>query len=417
MSVWRVQGGYPLEGSLTIQGAKNAVLPILAASILTGCEIELTNCPALRDVEASLNILRHLGCRAEQQGDVINLDSRAVTGCSLNRELTGQMRSSIIFLGAILGRCGEARLAMPGGCELGPRPVDLHLAAMEALGAKVTAEGDEIVCKADGLRGGTIHLDLPSVGATENAMIAACAARGKTVIVNAAREPEIVDLQSFLRALGADMDGAGTPVITVRGFTPVERVGYRVMPDRIAAATVLCACGCAGGDVELRGVDPSHFSSITETLVAMGAKAAGGGRRLRLQCERRLLGGETVITRPYPGFPTDAQPLMMAASLKAAGVTTFVENIFTDRYRQAQQMLRLGANIRLEGRVAVVTGVETLRGAEVLAEDLRGGAALVIAGLGAEGVTSVTDHGHITRGYEGLDISLKNLGARIDIAK
>ena len=417
MSIWRVQGGYPLDGSLTIQGAKNAVLPVLAAAILTGSEIELTNVPDLRDVEASLRILRHLGCAAQRAGDVVSVDSRGLTGDYIPRELTGQMRSSVIFLGAILARCGQARIAMPGGCELGPRPVDLHLAAMEALGAEVSVEDGEIVCRTDGLKGGVVDLALPSVGATENAMIAACGARGGTVITGAAREPEIVELQGFLRALGADMEGAGGPVITVRGFHPAGRVGWRVMPDRIAAATLLCACACAGGEVELRGLDPAHVKSVADVLAAMGAGVHTGARRVRLACPERLRGGVTVVTEPYPGFPTDAQPLMMAASLKAAGTTVFVENIFDRRYRQAAQMARLGAKIDISGRVASVRGVERLRGAEVLAEDLRGGAALIIAGLGAEGESVITDRGHVTRGYDGLDRALAALGAHIEFTK
>ena len=417
MSIWRVQGGYPLDGSLTIQGAKNAVLPILAACMLADSEIELTNVPRLRDVEATLDILRHLGCQVQRREDVVAVDARSVTGCEIPRALTGRMRSSIIFLGAVLARCGQARLAMPGGCELGPRPVDLHLAAMEALGATVRCEDGVIVCAAPALTGADMTLETPSVGATENAMIAACAARGITVIRNAAREPEIVQLQGFLRALGADMDGAGTDSITVRGFTPVKRVGWRVMPDRIVAATVLCACAAAGGEVELRGVCPDHVRSVTETLTAMGAQITAGQRRIAMRCAQRLRGGQTIITRPYPGFPTDAQSLMMAASLRAAGQTVFVENIFTDRYRHAAQMARMGADIRISGRVALVTGRERLTGTDVLAEDLRGGAALLIAGLGAEGETVVRDPGHIERGYEGLDRALSALGAHIKITE
>ena len=417
MSIWRVQGGYPLDGSLTIQGAKNAVLPVLAAAILTGSEVELTNVPRLRDVEASLNILRHLGCAVGRQDDVVRLDSRNMTGCAIGRELTGQMRSSVIFLGAILARCGQVRIAMPGGCELGPRPIDLHLAAMKALGADVSLEDGQILCRTDGLTGGHIHLALPSVGATENAMIAACGAKGATVITGAAKEPEIVELQGFLRALGADITGAGTDTVAVRGFTPVRQVGWRVMPDRIAAATMLCACACAGGDVELRGLDPAHVQSVSDALGRMGADIHTGSRRLRIKCAGRLQGGGTIVTEPYPGFPTDAQPLLMAASLKADGVTVFEETIFSDRYRQGVEMTRLGAKVAIAGRRAVVTGVEHLHGASLTAEDLRGGASLIIAGLGAEGETTVFDRGHVARGYEGLDRALNALGAHIDFTE
>ncbi len=415
MSVWRIQGGYPLEGTMTIQGAKNAVLPVLAATVLTGCETELTNVPALRDVEASLNILRWLGCQVQRQGDVVRVDSRNAGRSDIPAALMREMRSSVIFLGAVLGRFGAASLSLPGGCELGPRPIDLHLAAMERLGARVECEDGEIRAAAPVLRGAVIGLPLPSVGATENAMIAACAAKGTTVITGAAREPEIVELQGFLRAMGADMDGAGTGTITVRGFEPRQRVGWRVMPDRIAAATVLCACACAGGDVELRGADPAHFVCVTDTLAAMGAEMTVKSRRVRIRCREELTGGQTIITRPYPGFPTDAQPLMMAASLKAAGRTVFVENIFSGRYRQAEQLRRLGADIRVAGRMASVTGVQTLRGARLRAEDLRGGASLIIAALGAEGESAVIDTaGHVERGYDGLDAALAALGAHID---
>lgn len=417
MNIWRVWGERRLEGSLTVQGAKNAILPILAATILTGCETELTNCPRLRDVEASLNILRHLGCKVSWEEDVIHIDSRQITSWAIPHDLMRAMRSSVIFLGAVLGRCGEAALSMPGGCELGPRPIDLHLEAMRALGAEVAEEGGEIVCRSAGLEGGRIALCMPSVGATENAMIAACAARGETVITNAAREPEIEDLQGFLRALGADIDGAGTPVIRIRGFQPRSRVGWRVMPDRIVSATLLCACAGTGGDLELRGVEAAHFASVTEALRAMGCRVEEKSRSLRLRSDGHLVAGPLIRTAPYPGFPTDAQPLMMAAALKARGSTVFVENIFPNRYRQAEQMRLLGADIRIEGRVARVTGVERLRGTRVRSEDLRGGAALVIAGLAAEGETQIEDPGHIGRGYDGLDAALQSLGARIEIMK
>ncbi len=413
MSIWRVRGGNRLEGSLTVQGAKNAVLPILAAAILAPCETELTNCPRLRDVEASLNILRHLGCRVDRQDDVIHIDSRGVIGSNIPHDLMRAMRSSVIFLGAILGRCGEASLSMPGGCELGPRPIDLHLQAMRDLGAEVAEEDGEIVCRSGGLTGNLIRLRMPSVGATENAMIAACAARGATVITNAAREPEIEDLQGFLRALGADIEGAGTPIIRIRGFSPASQLGWRVMPDRIVTATLLCAGAGCGGDVELRGAEPRHVQGITEALRQMGCRVEERRLGIRLRSDGRLKGGPLIITEPYPGFPTDAQPLMMAAALRAEGITTFVENIFPNRYRQAEQMKRLGADIRIEGRVAQVRGVEELCGAQVRSEDLRGGAALVLAGLCAQGETEIIDPGHIRRGYDGLDAALRMLGGDV----
>lgn len=413
MSIWTVRGQGPLEGSVTVQGAKNAVLPILAATILTGCETELTNCPQLLDVEASLNILRHLGCAVERSGDVIHIDSTRVSLCSIPHELMRAMRSSVIFLGAIAARCGEAWLSMPGGCELGPRPIDLHLDAMRALGAEVSEQGGDIVCRAGKLRGAHIALSMPSVGATENAMIAACAAEGMTRITNAACEPEIVSLQGFLRALGADMDGAGTPEIVIRGFAPRKKVGWRVMTDRIAASTLLCACALAGGDVQLRGVQPQDFASVTDALGAMGCEIGQTSHTLRLRSNALLRAAPLIQTRPYPGFPTDAQPLMMAAALRARGTTVFVENIFPNRYRQAGQLRRMGADIRVQGRVAMVSGVPALHGAAVSAEDLRGGAALVIAALGAEGESIINDPGHIDRGYDGLDTALRALGADV----
>ena len=414
MSIWRIRGGRELDGSLTVQGSKNAVLPLLAAAILTGCETELTNVPALRDVDASLAILRRLGCRAEREGDRAYVDARPAGGFILGRDLTGQMRSSVIFLGAVLARFHEARIALPGGCELGPRPVDLHLQVMRALGAEAEMDGCDIVCRADRLKGGYIPLPFPSVGATENAMIAACGAEGRTVLDGAAREPEIMELAGFLRAMGADIAGAGTGRIVINGFEPKKFVHWSVMPDRIAAATLLCACVCAGGDVEVRGLIPEHVKAVTDSLSAMGAALDILDRRARILCRRRLMSPGVIRTEPYPGFPTDAQPLLMAAALRARGTAVFEENIFSGRFRHAAQMARMGADVRLEGRRAVVTGVDRLHGAEVSAEDLRGGAALILAGLGAEGETLVTDPGHVDRGYERLDGALSALGAYIE---
>ena len=413
MPVWSVRGGRPLEGRAAVQGAKNAVLPIMAACLLGGGVTRLGNCPALRDVEASTEILRRLGCGVMQKGREILIDSSGMTENHIPHELMLRMRSSVMYLGAILARCGEARLSAPGGCELGARPIDLHLKALRALGAEVETAGGEVVCRAARLRGAHVNLDFPSVGATENVMLAACAAEGTTRVTNAAREPEIEDLQRFLNAKGARIRGAGTGEIVIEGFRPREFTSYRVMPDRIAAASWLCAAAAAGGDVLLERICPAHLETVTDCLRAMGCEIETGADFVRLRRGGALRACRPVVTRPYPGFPTDAQALLMAAALKAEGTTVFVENIFENRFRHIPELRRLGAEISTEGRVAIVTGVPALTGAAVEAEDLRGGAALVIAGLSAEGETQVEDPGHIERGYDDLAGTLRSLGADV----
>ena len=414
MNTWRIRGERPLEGSLRIQGAKNSVLPIMAASILVGCETELINCPELSDVEASINILRHLGCSVSRENDIVRIDSREMASCHIPHELMQEMRSSVIFLGAILARCGEVVLSAPGGCELGPRPIDLHLNALAALGADITEHGGNIVCKVDELCGTRINLAIPSVGATENSMLAACAAKGETVITNAACEPEIVDLANYILALGAKVSGAGTSTITVSGFKPEKHVVHHIMPDRIVAATMLSAVASAGGVVELHGVLPETFETVMASLEEMGCEITRTSGGVTLKRYGPLHAVKPIITKPYPGFPTDAQPTLMAAALKADGTTVFVENIFENRFRHVGELRRLGANIRTEMRVAMVTGVSRLNSAPVTATDLRGGAALVVAALAAEGETVIYDSGHIDRGYENLDVLLRQLGADIE---
>jgi UDP-N-acetylglucosamine 1-carboxyvinyltransferase len=327
------------------------------------------------------------------------------------------MRSSVIFLGALLARCGEVRLSMPGGCELGPRPIDLHLMALHDLGAEITEENGDIVARAKKLKGARIEFPSPSVGATENALLAACAAEGVTIISNAAREPEIEDLQSFLIAMGAKVSGAGTSTIVVEGFSPVRRVGHRIMPDRIAASTLLCATASVGGDIELRGVEQRHFETVLRSLSECGCDIITTSRSVRLSSNGRLQAPQPIVTGPFPAFPTDAQPLLLSACLKAAGTSVFVEKVFSNRYRYVSELRRLGAKVYTEGSVAVVTGVSKLQGAPTTATDLRGGAALVIAGLSAEGETEIIDSGHIMRGYDALDARLRDLGAELWITK
>jgi len=414
MSAYLVEGGNRLQGTAWVHGAKNSVLPILAATILCPGESVVHNCPDLSDVRASIAILEHLGCRVERAGDTVTVDASALTGRDVPDALMREMRSSVIFLGAILARLGEAVMSFPGGCELGPRPIDLHLAAIRSLGAQVREQGGELHCSAaGGLAGCEITFSIPSVGATENAMLCACGAEGVTVICNAAREPEIVDLQAFLRALGADVRGAGTSVITVRGKKPLHGGEHTVMPDRIVAATLLTAVAAAGGETELLGTDYRQLSTVTAVLTEAGCRIRSGSDSIHICREAPLRGVRPIRTAPYPGFPTDAQPPVMAALCQGTGTTVFVENMFESRYRHVDELSRMGADIRVEGKVAVVCGVERLHGAALQAADLRGGAALVVAALGAEGRSEITGLHHMDRGYYGLEDTLRGLGADI----
>lgn len=413
MSYITIRGGRPLRGEITVQGAKNSVLPILAATLLAGDECRIEGCPHLSDVDSACDILRYLGCRARWDGGDLLVDSSTLTRCDIPQSLMRRMRSSVIFLGAILARCGWAELSYPGGCELGPRPIDLHLAALRALGASIEENGGKLYCQGRRLTGCEIMLASPSVGATENAMLAACGASGDTVICNAAREPEIGDLQNFLCAMGAEVRGAGGSVITVSPGKALHGCTHRVIPDRIVTATYLCAAAAAGGDIILHGADSRHLAAVTTALQQAGCHLESTADAIHLASEGRLQALSPVRTAPYPGFPTDAQPVLMAALLRSEGCTVFVENIFENRYRHVDELSRMGAEIRVAGRVAVVNGVRTLHGAAVKCTDLRGGAALVIAGLSAEGTTRVTELTHIDRGYDAIERDLAALGAQI----
>jgi len=413
MSVWTIRGDKRLYGNVKVQGSKNAVLPIMAASLLQGGAATIRNCPSLLDVEASIEILRYLGCFVTRDGADVHINSVGAAKNHIPHELMLKMRSSVMYLGAILARTGEVTLSRPGGCELGSRPIDLHLKALQELGAEVSEDGGEVRCRAEKLIGGHVNLDFPSVGATENVMLAACAAKGKTVITNAAREPEIVDLQNFLITMGAEIEGAGSSVITIYGFSPKKEITYDVMSDRIVAATYLCAAAATGGDVLVEGASHEHIETIIQILKGMGCGIIINGSSIRIRRNLSLKSGKPIVTRPYPGFPTDAQSPLMAACLKAEGTSVFVENIFENRYRHVDELRRLGAEIRTEGRVAMVSGVPRLSGAILTAPDLRGGAALIIAAMSAEGESRVFDSGHVERGYDGLEVALSSLGADI----
>ena len=417
MSYLMIGGGRPLHGRIAVQCAKNSVLPVLAAALLAGDACRIAACPRLSDVETAVEILRHLGCTAQWDGGDLLVDTTHISRCDIPEELMRKMRSSVIFLGAILSRCGQAELSYPGGCELGPRPIDLHLTALRTLGAEINEIGGSLLCRANRLRGADIVLTLPSVGATENAILAACGAEGTTVIANAAREPEIADLQDFLQKLGVEIHGAGTSAITVQGKGTLHGCTHRCIGDRIAASTYLCAAAAAGGQVTLSGIDYRHLATVTTALHQAGCRLQCDDDTITLESSGRLRSIAPVRTSPYPGFPTDAQPLLMAALLRSEGATMFVENMFESRYRHVPELLRMGAEIRLEGRVAVVCGVTDLHGAAVRSADLRGGAALVIAGLQAQGVTQIHNIHHIQRGYQDIAGNLAALGAEVSTAE
>lgn len=407
-----VSGGNRLQGEVRIQGAKNSVLPILAATLLNGGRNVLHNCPDLRDVRSALQILEHLGCKTHREGDTVTVDSTVVDRWDVPHELMREMRSSVIFLGPILARCGRARLSLPGGCEIGQRPIDLHLSALRKLGVKITQQGGDILCEARELQGRDIILSFPSVGATENTMLTATACSGVTRIINAAREPEIADLQEFLQKAGAQVRGGGESIITLSGETPRRDVEHTILPDRIEAATFLCAAAACGGEITLIGAEPEHVGTVIQCLSDGGCTVGCAGRTITLRAPQRLTGMPTVRTMPYPGFPTDSQAPLMAAACTAQGTALFIETIFENRFRHAAELARMGADIRISGRTALVTG-RHLHGARVRSTDLRGGAALVIAALAAEGESIVEDLSHIDRGYERLAEKLTALGAAI----
>lgn len=412
MEQLNIRGGKPLFGSLAIHGAKNSVLPILAASLLGAGVSVIHNCPALSDVDAAVSILVYLGCTVTRCGTDIIVDSSALCRTDIPDPLMREMRSSVIFLGSILARCGQAELSYPGGCELGSRPIDLHLTALRQLGAVIHEEGGLLRCEGH-MKGRVLSLSIPSVGATENIMLAACGAEGTTILSNAAREPEIVDLQHFLNAMGADIQGAGSSSIIIHGGKALHGCEHTVISDRIVAATHLCACAACGGEVSVTGIDPQWLLPVTEALMSGGCQVQTQPNAVLLRCDRPLSGVHSVRTAPYPAFPTDAQPMLMAAFCRGQGVTVFVETIFDNRFRQAAELLRLGADIRTEGRVAVVCGKPVLHGASLEAGDLRGGAALVIGALCAEGESTVTGLQHLDRGYAALTQELSSLGADI----
>lgn len=411
MTILRMQGGAQLGGSVRVQRAKNAVLPMLAGALMARDETVLTDCPRLSDVENMLRILEKLGCGCTWHGRDIHIRPQSACSWEIPEDLSGLLRSSIFLLGPIVARFGRAAVAYPGGCEIGLRPIDLHLKGLRALGVQIREEFGRILCETKGLCGANIVLDFPSVGATENIMMAACLARGTTVLHNAAMEPEIADLAAFLNAMGARISGAGTGRIEITGVAALGGARYTPMPDRIAAGTLLTACAAAGGEIQLLDARAEDLRAVTGKLREAGCEIeeAEGAISLRRQGALRAF---QISTQPYPGFPTDMQSLFTALACLAQGTSIVVENLFENRFGIAAQMRRMGADISVNQSTAVIHGGR-LTGARVTAGDLRAGAALVVAGLAAEGYSEMDGVDKIDRGYERLEDDLSALGARI----
>lgn len=408
-----IEGGKPLVGTARIHGAKNAALPILAAAIMARGVHVIENVPRLLDIDVMLSILTALGCRAERQEDRIVLDTTRLVTSHIPKELMTQMRSSIFLMGPLLARMGSVQVYQPGGCAIGTRRIDLHLKGLEALGAVIDESEGRIVCTADRLVGTEIMLDFPSVGATENIMMAAVTAQGTTVIQGAAREPEIVDLSNMLNAMGARISGAGTDVITIHGVDELSPCRYRIIPDRIVAGTLMIAVAASGGEITLTDVNSRHLTAIIHVLRRAGVQISVSDDIMKVAARGRPKAVDRIVTAPYPAFPTDLQAQMMVLLALADGTSILKETIFEGRFKHIGELIRMGADIRQDLNSAFIRGVPRLYGTTVEATDLRAGAAVVIAGLCAKGTTIVEQIHHIDRGYERIERLFSSLGADI----
>jgi UDP-N-acetylglucosamine 1-carboxyvinyltransferase len=409
----KITGGRPLEGEIRVSGAKNAALPVMCAALLTDKPLTVTNVPLLHDVSTMAKLLEEMGLRVERspEGRVV-LHAPTINEPTASYERVKTMRASVLVLGPLLARCGQAKVSLPGGCAIGARPVDQHVKGLEAMGATIAVEHGYMHARASRLRGARIVMDLVTVTGTENLMMAAALAEGETLLENAAREPEVVDLARCLNAMGAKIDGAGSDRIRIQGVRSLGGAEHRVMPDRIETGTYLAAAAATGGRVRLTGTAPDSLDATLDKLREAGAKVSATDGAIELEMTDRP-GAVSVRTAPYPGFATDMQAQFMALATVARGTALITETIFENRFMHALEMQRLGADIRLEGNTAVVKGIERLQGAKVMATDLRASAGLVIAGLVADGDTVVDRIYHLDRGYEALETKLSALGARI----
>jgi UDP-N-acetylglucosamine 1-carboxyvinyltransferase len=413
MDTFRIQGPARLEGDVETSGAKNAALPCLAAALLTREPVTLSNLPEVRDVRTLQKVLGHLGVFLAARSGEATIEARELANTEAPYELVKTMRASVLVLGPLLARSGHVRVSLPGGCAIGVRPIDLHLAAFRRFGAEVVLEHGYVEAKASRLSGATIAFETVTVTGTENAMLAATLARGSTVLTNAAREPEVADLARLLRAMGARIRGEGTDTIAIEGVEALHGAGHAVLPDRIEAGTYALAGAVTRGDVTVRGCRPEHLEALAENLSGAGARVDAGPDWLRVRASGRLEARD-VSTAPYPGFPTDLQAQWMALAAGMEGVSAITETIFENRFQHAAELQRMGARIRLDGRRALVDGPAPLTGARVMASDLRASAALVLAGLAAAGETVIERVYHLDRGYEKMEEKLSGLGASVE---
>lgn len=414
MEGFRILGGEKLEGEIRVDAAKNAALPILAAALLPEGETVVSQCPDIRDVHAMAGILSTLGCTCQWKGQDLHIRNDRLHQWEMPDDLSKQIRSSIFLLGPILGKMRKATVTYPGGCEIGIRPIDLHLKGLRALGVRIVDDGGILHCDGRDMKAGDVYFDYPSVGATENVMMAAVLLKGVTTIHNAAREPEIEDLQRFLCRMGGKVQGAGSQVIRVEGVEKLSGVTYTPIPDRIAAGTFLCAAALTGGSIRIRNVCPGHLIAVDDKLREMGCRVEESDQTVCLEAPARLNAFSRLQTRPHPGFPTDMQSLMLAISCTARGTSVIEETVFENRFGPAADLTRMGADVRISGRLAVVQGVESLHGMRLTARDLRGGAALVLAALKAQGESVVENVSLIDRGYARMEDTLSALGAKIE---
>ena len=412
MCCYIIDGGKKLDGIVKVSGSKNAALPIISAAILNGGITKLYNIPNIHDTRITLEILKYLGCKVNKNNDKIEINSKNITKKDIPEKLMREMRSTVIIAGALLGRFKEVTFSYPGGCDIGARPIDLHLKAFKKLGVNITEEYGFIKCKCDKIVGANIDLDFPSVGATENVILASIYCEGKTVITNAAKEPEIIDLSNMLNKMGANIQGAGTNVIEITGVQKLKNVGYRIIADRIEAGTLLCAAAITGGKVKITNMNPEHITAVLSKLEETGCKLEIGDNFVQLVAPKRLKAVE-IKTLPYPGFPTDMQAIFGSILTIARGTSIITENIFENRFKYATELNRMEAKTKTEGKTLIISGTRKLTAANVSSTDLRGGAALVLVGLVAKGKTKVDNIDYILRGYEGLDKKLSLLGATI----